>query len=327
MAENLATSANNIRYNGTGRVYVGDVGGASLVDLGELDGFKCSPKVTKDQLKTTRSADRATILEVEKDREVTLGFGLQEQTEHNVRMALMGSTIASDNQVAGNVTSDEVVLVDDQYVDLGHLNVFITKLTGTITGALAPGDIVTGENSAATGDIAWTESGLVELVNVSGTFVSGEKAELDAGNYITVSGVEVAEDVVVVNADVDSGTPSVRYVNGTDYDLDPDYGYLRMLSAGTLNTPGYISYDYEAVTRNYTHAMSAASVQKKVVFVTDKDDQGLRFRHTFHKVNISMNGDWSLIGDGPSTLPMEGTVLKDTTQPTGQEYFKTEIMG
>jgi hypothetical protein len=326
MAENLATSANNIRYNGTGRVYVGAVGGSSLVDLGELDGFKFNINVSKDKLKTTRSADRATILEVESEREATLSFGLQEQTEHNIRMALMGSTIASDNQGAGNVRSQETVLVDDQYVDLGKLNVFITKLTGTITGTLAPGDSLTQVSSGATGDIAWTEAGLVELINVSGTFVTGQQARLDVNNYITVTGVEVSEDVVVVDADVDSSTPSVRYVNGTDYNLDADYGYLRMLSAGSLNTPGYVSFDYEAVTRNYTHAMSASSVQKKVVFVTDKDDRGLRQRIVFHSVNLNMNGDLSMIGDGPSTIAMEGTVVKDTTQPTGQEYFKTEIM-
>jgi hypothetical protein len=326
MGEHLETSADNIRYNGTGRVYVGTVAGSSLRDLGELDGFNFNMTVSTDKLKTTRSADRATILEKETERDAALSFGLQEQTEQNLLLALMGSSVSADDQSASYVSDTSVALVSDEYVDLGHVNVFVTQLTGTITGSLDCGDSLTGDTSTATGDIAWTESGLVELVNVSGTFVSGEKVELDDSNYITVTGVTEAEDVVVVDSAVGSGTPTTRYVQGTDYSLDADYGYLRLLSDGSITSPAYVSYDYEAVTVNYFYGMSAATVQKKVVMVTDQDDNGIRNRITFHKVNVKMNGDWSLIGDGPATIPIEGTVVKDTSQSSGQEYFKIETM-
>jgi len=327
MTEYLESSADNIRFNGTGRVYIGDVAGSSFRDLGELDGLNFNLAVTTETLKTNRTADRSIIKEKETEREGSLSFGLQEQTEQNLLMALLGTSVSSDNQTASYVADTAVTLVDDEYVDLGHLNVFVTKLSGTITGTVECGDSVTGDSSGATGDIAWTESGLVELVNVSGTFTSGEKAEVDGSNYITISGIETAEDVVVVDAAIGSGTPTTRYVNGTDYSLDADYGYLRMLSAGSITSPAYVSYDYEAVTRNNFYAMSASSVQKKVIVVTDKDDDGPRMRYTFHKVNIKMNGDWSLIGDGPAPIPMEGTVVKDTSQASGQEYYKTEVMG
>ena len=326
MTEHLTTDADNIRYNGTGRVYVGDVGGSSFMDLGELDGFSFNVSVSKDQLKTTRSADRATILEAESEREASLSFGLQEQTEQNLKMALLGGSISSDDQGAGTVEDNSTALVSDEYVDLGKIDVFVTKLTGTITGTIECGETVTGATSGATGKIAWTESGLAELISVSGTFQTGEKAEVDGSNYITISGIEEAKDVVVCDAAVGSGTPTTRYDLGTDYSLDPHYGYLRMLSSGSISSPAYVSFDYEAVTKNYFHAMSASSVQKKVIMVTDKDDNGLRQRITFHKVNINMNGDWSMIGDGPATIPLEGTVVKDTSQAFGQEYFKLEIM-
>ena len=151
-----------------------------------------------------------------------------------------------------------------------------------------------------------------------------EDREADISNYITVTSIEVAEDVVVCDAAVGSGTPTTRYVQGTDYDLDVQYGYLRMLSAGSITSPAYVSFDYAAVTKNYFYGLGAATVQKKVVFVTDADDDGLRHRITVWKADINMNGDWSAIGDGPAPLPMEGTVIKDTTQSSGQEYFKHE---
>ena len=326
MGNHLTSNADNIRYNGTGRVYVADVGGAVYDELGELENLSGNISVSKDEMKSNRSADQAVILTAESKRSASFSFGLREQTEENLKMALMGGAITTDDQSASSVVSDAVTLTDDKYVDLGHLNVFITRVTGTITGALACGDSVTGATSGATGDIAWTESGLVELVQVSGTFVSGEKIEKDGSNYITATGVTKTEDVVVVDADVDSATPSVRYVQGTDYTLDPDYGMLRKLSAGSITSPGYVSYDYEAVTRNYMYAMAAATVQKKVVIVTDRDDQGLRHRITAHKMDFAMNGDWALIGDGASVINVTGTLIKDTTQAVGQEYWKHEVM-
>lgn len=326
MPNHLTSSADNIRYNGTGRVYVADVGESAYEDLGELNGFSGNVSVSKEEMKTNRTADRSTILTVESERGATFTFGLKEQTEENLRMALMGGDITADDQAAGSVVSEETELVANKYVDMGNLNVFLTKLTGDITGTLAAGDSVTGATSGAIGTIAWTEAGLVELVEVSGTFEAGEAAEADESNYITITGVSTVEDVVVVDADVDSATPSTRYVQGTDYSLDPDYGMIRMLSTGSITSPAYVSYDFEAVTRNYFHAMAASTVQKKLIFVTDKDDQGLRHRVTVHKLDINMDGDWSLIGDGESVLPMNGTLIKDTSQAVGQEYWKHEVM-
>jgi len=61
----LASDTGNIRYNGTGRAYAGTVGGSNPgVDLGELENFTMSVKVTTEKVKSTRNAARATILEV-----------------------------------------------------------------------------------------------------------------------------------------------------------------------------------------------------------------------------------------------------------------------
>ena len=319
----LSSNAENIRYNGTGRVYAGAVGGSSFDELGDLDKFGFNLTVSTDKLKTNRNAAKATILEVEKEREASLSFGLREMTNNNLKMALLADDFNTLNQTASYVYQTVPVFADDLYIDLGHLNVFVTKLTGVITGSLAVGDTVTGDTSSVTGKIAFVGSGFIELVNVSGTFQAGEEVyETQGANYITPTGVEKLQDVVITDS-----TGATRRVQGTDYSFDSDYGYLRKLSSGGITDTDVVSYDYEAVATSYIWSMAAGSVQKKMIFVSDKNDQGPRQRWTFHKVQINLSGEFPLIGDGVAVLNVSATVLADTSQLPGQEYFKTEIIG
>ena len=321
----LASNTDNIRYAGTGRAHVGAVGGSSFVDLGDLENLNFNLSVSTEKMKTNRNAAKATILEVETDREASLSFGLREMSNENLKMTLLADTINTANQSADSVFQavPDPALVDDEYVDLGHLNVSSTKLTGTITGSLSAGDTVTGGTSGATGKIAYVDTSYIELVNVSGTFQASEQVyETEDTNHIVPTGIEALSDVVVTDA-----TGATRRVQGTDYTLDPDYGYLRRLSSGTTDATDVVSYDYEAVDKKYLWSMATASVEKKLIFVTDKDDHGPRQRWTFNKVKINLNGDFPMIGSGAAILNVTATVLADTTQPSGQEYFKTEIIG
>ncbi len=318
----LASDADNIRYYGTGRAYQGPVGGASFDDMGELENFNFSLAVSTEKLKSTRNAARGTIIEKITESEAKITFGLREMTNENLKIALLSSAAAADNQAASYTYQAAPTWVDDFYIDLGKLNVKSTKLTGTITGSLAVGDTVTQVTSGATGKIAFVGAGFIELCNVSGTFVvTNQVYETQDTNYIIPTAITVQEDVVVTDT-----TGASRRVQGADYDLDPDYGFIRALSAGSIVAGDKVSYDYEAVTKSLIHGMSAASVEKKIIFVSDKDDNGVRQRWTFHKVNVLLNGDFPLIGDGAAILAVTGTVLKDSAQASGQEYYKVETM-
>jgi len=319
----LASSADNIRFNGTGRCYVGAVGGASFDELGDLENLNFNMSVSTEKLKTNRNAAKATILEVESERDAGISFGLREMTNENLKMALLGSAINTLNQSASYINAVTPTFVDDLYIDLGYLNLFSTKLTGTITGALTVGDTLTGTISAATAKVAYAGAGFVEVVNLVGTFQVGEQVyNVASVDYITPTGIETLEDVVVTDT-----TGATRRVAGTDYSLDPDYGYLRKLSTGSIVAGDKVSADYEAVNKKYIWAMSAGSVTKKVIFVSDKDDQGIRTRWTFHKIQINLDGDFPLIGSGAAILSVKGTVLADTSQASGQEYYKVETIG
>ena len=230
----LASSPNNIRFNGTGRAYAGEVAGSSFDDLGELEVINFSVEVSQETLQSTRNAARGTILERETERNGNLSFGLREMTNNNLKMALLGSAINTANQSASGVVQTTKTWADDLYIDLGHVNVFITKLTGSITGSLAAGDTVTGATSGATGTVVFVGSGYVRVASVTGTFQSGEDVEETPDtNYITVTGVEKLEDVCITN----SAGDTLR-VQGTDYTIDPDYGYVRKLSTGSMACSG-----------------------------------------------------------------------------------------
>jgi len=319
----LASSADNIRYNGTGRCYVGAVAGASFDELGDLENLNFNMSVSTEKLKTNRNAAKATILEVESEREAGISFGLREMTNENLKMALLGSAINTLNQSASYLNAVTPTFVDDLYVDLGYLNLFSTKLTGAITvGDLAIGDTLTGGTSSATAKVAYIAAGNIEVVNLSGTFQVGETVSNGGTGSIVPTGIETLEDVVVTDT-----TGATRRVSGTDYTFDPDYGYLRKLSTGSIVAGDKVSADYEAVNKKYIWAMSSSSVSKKIIFVSDKDDQGIRTRWTFHKVQINLDGDFPLIGSGAAILSVKGTVLADTTQASGQEYYKVETIG
>jgi len=319
----LVSSADNIRYNGTGRCYAGAVGGTTFDELGDLENLTFGMSVTTEKVKTNRNAAKATILEVESERDASIAFGLREMTNENLKMALLGSAINTLNQSADSLDAVEKTLTDDLYIDLGKLNVFSTKISGVITGTIAVGDTLTGDVSANTGKVAWTQAGLVELIDVSGSFATDTELTVATPGAITISGIEVLEDPVVTNL----AAATTRYVNGTDYSIDPDYGYLRKLSTGSIGATAFVSCDYEAVDKKYIWSMSAGSVTKKIIFVSDKDDLGIRTRWTFHKVQINLDGEFPLIGSGGAILSIKGTVLADTSQASGQEYFKVETIG
>lgn len=318
----LASNVDNIRYNGTGRVYASEVGSSNPgYDLGELENLAFNIAVATEKLKSTRNAARATILEVETEREASLSFGLREQSEENLLMALLGSVVNTLNQVSGGVYQTTKTWVANQFLDMGYLNIFSTKVSGAITGALAVGETVTGDVSSKTGKVAYVGAGFIEIVEVSGSMATDTKLSKDGGNYITIAGIEVLEDPVITSSD-----GATRRANGTDYSVDPDAGYVRKLSGGALADADKVSFDYEAVARKYLWGLSAGSVTKRIVFVTDKSDQGPRQRYTFHKVQINLNGDINLIGEKQAVLDCKGSVLADNTQPAGQEFYKVEMM-
>lgn len=323
MGKILSSNPGNIRYNGTGRAYAQEEGAPGWEDLGEIESFNFNSNIATTKLPTRRKASRATILEVEDEREATLSFTLLEETPHNLDMAEIGSGWNDDNQLPGCAHLHEVAAVADRYVELGFYDVHLHRIShGAVTG----GAFQVGETAAVgafTARIVWVGNGFVEVVDPSGPLPgSGDLTGGTSGAEAPVTGSARLEDVCVV----DAASPTRRYVQGADYTLDPDYGMLRVLSEGSIAGNPWVAHSHPAITRQYSWMFSGSTRNYRIKFVTDRDDRGNRHVITFNRVNAKQDGDKVMIGDGVSGIPIAGTVLADTSQPSGQEYYRREIM-
>lgn len=322
----LASNSDNIRFNGTGRLYVADVGSARVgMEVGEIDGLSDSYSTSEDKIKSNRTAARSTLKTVKNETEVSLSFGMREQSIENLELAYSADPANITSQLGGAVEALALAMVAKEYSVIGKVSCFTTKLGhGAATGGpFEVGETVSGGDSAATGKIAWVGADYVELINVSGVFSSGETITGSISSASApVSSVEKLKDVVVC----DAASPVTRYVLGTDYQVDADYGYVMKLPDGSLGATVYIWCDHLAMSIQALHVMSAGDVEKRLTFVTDVDDLGPQMRYTYHKVKLTLNGENQKMGDGESILPMQGTVMADSSKPAGQQYVLVEVM-
>lgn len=322
----MGSDPTNIQYGGGIIMYWKRKDAAGYHEIGHFTGLTVAPSASKETLSGSRKATRAPIKTRSKDRKVTISCTAMELSSENVLMAVMSESWTEDNQAAGYRALASLTVAEDLYVAMGHDDVFVTKIpVGTITGGpFDIGETVTGGTSSATGVVAWTETGLLELVNVSGSFVAGETITGGTSSAsAAATSVQKVKDVVVV----DSATPTARYVLGEDYDLDADYGMLRVLSAGDITGNPFVAYSYDALTGAKAYNLDGGDIiNKEVMIVTDPNNDGPRYKIVYPSVDWTVNGDWALLIENESSLPFEGEVLEDSTQPSGQEYGYIKMM-
>ena len=326
--DHLATNPDNIRYNGTGRMYFRPYGEIGFIDFGELDTCALSSEVSTDELKSTRTAAKATIRKEETERSASVNFALREWSDSNLSIAFLGSDFSSSNQAAGYQALAELATVNDRFVELGKRDVSITRLShGAVSnGPFQVGEEVTGGTSGASGIVAWRDdsAGYMELVNVSATFQAGETVSGGTSSASAeLSGVGTMKDVVVVN----SATPTTRYVQGTDYDLDLDAGMFRVLSSGSIASNPYVAFNCPALAVSVADMLSGASAEGSLKFVTDGSDGGPRGEILVHKAKLVQSGETTLLGEGIGLLPINAEILFDPTQPSGKEYYSFTRIG
>lgn len=316
----MGSDPTNIQYGGGVRMYWKEKTDAAWQEIGHFEGLSVSPSVSKEELPGSRTAARGTIKSRVTERKVAISVTPMELSTENLRMAILAEAATQSNQAKSSADLAQLTVVEDAYVRLGKNDVHIIRIPhGTVTGGpFQIGETVTGGTSSATGKIAWRESGLMELINVSGTFVAGET--LTGGTSTATAAatsVQKVKDLVVVNA----ATPTTRYTLGDDYDLMADEGMLRVRSDGDISGNPYVAYSWDALSGEVLYQFSGGNViNKEVLIVTDKDNDGPRYEVYFPSVDWTLNGDWALLTDGASTLPFEGSVLEDSTQSSGQEY-------
>lgn len=322
----LGSDPINIQYGGGIRMYWKDRAAAGWHEVGHFENLSVSPSVTKEELKGTRRAARSVIKTRVEERKVSISATPLELSTENLRMAINAGAAVAASQLAGTRDLAELTVAKGLYVEVPHRDAYIIRIPhGDVTGGpFQVGETVTGETSSATGKVAWKETGLVELIGVTGEFRAGEKLTGGTSSAkATSAAVQHVKDVVLV----DQAIPTTRYKLGVDYDFEADEGMLRVRENSSVSGNPHCAYSYEAHSAELLYALSGGdTINKAVRIVTDRDNDGPRYEIYYPSVDWVMNGDWALLTDGASNLPFEGTVLEDGSAPSGQGYGHIRLM-
>lgn len=317
----LAHDTGNYLY-GKGRLYFKADGGSSFIDLGNVPKLEITPEITKVDHFSSRSGTKLKDLSVVTEVKMTCNFDLEEYSADNINIAFLGDGITDSTQAATSASGAAVTVAQDAYLDLGKMNISSVKIAhGTVTGGdFAVGDIVT--LGAANGTVQWVGSGFVEVNDVTGTFASTGSL-VSGGKSAAVSSAVIQEDIIVTDH---ATVPTVRYVAGTDYDVDVQAGLFRSLDAGSISTTAYVSYDAALVTKEKVQALTETEIKGALLFIGDPDT-GPKWRIDMWTVNLSITSAVGFISDDVTPISMTADILADTTNHSDSPYFDATRIG
>ena len=219
---------------GKGELFFRAVGSEGYDHLGNAPAFTISLTEEKLEHFSSMSGTKTKDLQLVTQKGATVAFTLEEFTTGNILRAFKGAAVAKQMQAAATVSGQSVSANKGLYTFVGKEKLGFTRLEhGTVTGGtFAPGSSVVGSTSSATATVAYVTDGVLECVNVRGTFVPGEEIAASAIKA-TLQGIARVADVVLTDK---ASAPTVRYRQGVDYDLNARTGLLRVRESCSADT-------------------------------------------------------------------------------------------
>lgn len=157
-------------------------------------------------------------------------------------------------------------------------------------------------------------SGTATDTAVTGVVKKGQA--LDTGKRkITVTGVKKA--------------PSTALVLNTDYTVDSDSGLITALSTSSTLSDGdslLWSGSYPLIASTLIQALSNAIILGAMRFRSASDATGPRYLVDVWKASISPDGALGFIGKDYGEIPMKASLLQDTTQPAGNQFYQAILL-
>jgi hypothetical protein len=312
-------SVENYLY-GKGELFFKKDGESNFVHLGNAPAFGINVALEKTEHYSSMSGTKEKDLSKVIQKTATSSITLEEFSSSNLNIAFLGDGVSATVQSAGNSDSVTVSVVDDEYIELGKMGVFITKLfhASVTDGPFSVGETVTGGTSSATGEVAFVGSGYLDVINVSGTFETNEA--ITGGTSLgSASLVAVNEEPDVVVTDSEGTT---RYVLGTDYRLSAPAGMLMVMSSGSIDAASVkVSFDYPEKNMQSINALANSSCQGHLRFVGNPDI-GPKMIIDVWKASLTISGEVAFIGEDASSFPIEGEFLSDAVNHPSCPIFK-----
>lgn len=116
------------------------------------------------------------------------------------------------------------------------------------------------------------------------------------------------------------GTP---YILGTDYEVDTDFGMIRLLTTGALSggiTVGDLKLSFAAHTYDKVRMLNRTVTRARLVFLHEDAYAGKKKMLRLHRIKLAASGDAAMIGDEWSQLGFEFTVESDSAFDANAPY-------
>ena len=297
---------------GKGELFFRAVGSEGYDHLGNAPAFTISLTEEKLEHFSSMSGTKTKDLQLVTQKGATVAFTLEEFTTGNILRAFKGAAVAKQMQAAATVSGQSVSANKGLYTFVGKEKLGFTRLEhGTVTGGtFAPGSSVVGSTSSATATVAYVTDGVLECVNVRGTFVPGE---------------EIAASAIKATLQGIARVPTVRYRQGVDYDLNARTGLLRVRESCSADTV-FLTADCESSDEQLVDALTASDVTGELQFV-GQPDQGPGLVVQCWKVTLSLSGEVGLISEELASIPMTGEVLADDLNHPESPFFRVRYLG
>lgn len=327
MARVYSPSTNLLR-RGKGHFVFQEDGTTGYQHIGNVPEFTVTLEVTEDPHYSSMTSERYMDLNDVTEKAATGEASLEEFGADNLNLALLGDGVISGTQSAGYLNGVEVTPGDELFIQIDstmRYGLNYTKLShGTVAdGPFVAGDVVTGGTSAATAQVAWVGSGFIEVVNVSGTFTSGEviTGPGTPTETATLSGVENITGAVVVD---DATTPTTRYVEGTDYRLLTDAGHIAAVNGGSISGAVDVLADYGAKTTSAVRALADAQKEGILRYI-GTNAVGPKYYMEFWRAQL-VGGSFQVISEDRGSIPLTMKFLADTTNHPNEPFFRSTII-
>ena len=307
---------------GKGELFFRATGSDGYDHLGNAPAFTISLAEEKLEHFSSMSGTKTKDLQLVTQKGATVAFTLEEFSAGNILRAFKGAALSADRQEASVLSAQAVSVNDGLYTLIGKENLGFTRFDiGALSGAFTVGSTVTGATSKATATVAFAESGCLECVSVSGTFVPGETLQGGSGVSAVLRGFARIDGVVLTDKAV---SPTRRYRQGADYDLNARTGLLRVNGASTGVV--YVTADCEACDARLVDALTASDVTGELLFV-GQPDQGPGIIVQCWSVALSLSGEVGLVSEELASLPMSGEVLADERNHPESPFFRVRYLG
>lgn len=250
-------------FIGAGDLYIArQIGGVYESYKGpfECKKFEIKPNVDlKEQVSKGRSSYGQVIETVAIPKPSDLSIELAEVNKTTLALALLG-TAAALTQVSGTLVAEAIVASLDGWVPLSK-----AALTGAQTVTGASGAVVTGSIAGTTLTVTAVASGTLtagQVLSGAGVTVGTQITALlsgtgGVGTYTVSVSQTVASTSITATAAV--------YVNGVDYIINPQLGWVKALVGGKIADlqPLLIGSTYAAITGTAIAGSTATQIRAK----------------------------------------------------------------